>query len=70
MARKPVVQTHRAILATGETVDYGGAHITHWSFGGVDADGKKNGTHIRKVPVVTRFPLNILPENAPDDDDE
>lgn len=71
MARKPVVPTHRAVLATGETVDYGGAHITHWSFGGVDSDGKPNGEKPRVVPVVDRFPLNVLPENHnPDEDDE
>lgn len=69
-AKKPVVPTHRAVLATGETVDYGGAHPTHWSFGGVDGDGKPNGERPRVVPVVNRFPLNILPEVHVTDPDE
>lgn len=75
--RKPAHPTHRAVLVTGETVDYygppHGAHPTHWTFGGVDASGNKDGSPVRKVAVrshhlVTEFADAPLAEV--DEDDE
>ena len=64
MAKKPLVQTHRAVLVTGETIDYKGAHPTHWSYGGADADGKPDGSPVRVVPVMMRYPLTATEEGA------
>jgi len=67
MARKVFRATHRAVLATGETIDYYGAHPTHWTFGGVDADGKRDGSKVRKVAVVDRYPLTSVAGYEDDD---
>jgi hypothetical protein len=68
---EPVQPTHRAILVTGETVDYaGGAHLTHWTFGGVDAEGKPDGSPVRIVPVASIVPLESFPEYYEGDGEE
>lgn len=52
-ARKPAQATHTAVLADGSKQQYQGAHPTHWSFGGVDKDGKPDGSPVRVVPVLS-----------------
>lgn len=72
-AKLPANPTHRATLATGETVDYYGppfgAHHTHWSFGGVDSEGKPDGSPVRVVPVTSVAPIHVFPD-APQSTDE
>lgn len=56
---------HKAILLNGETVEYEGAHPTHWTFGGVDKDGKIDGSPVQTVAVQA-----IIPGTWPEDDYE
>lgn len=56
---------HRAVLLNGETVEYEGAHPTHWTFGGVDKDGKPDGSPVQTVAVQA-----IIPGTWPEDDYE
>lgn len=64
MARKVSMLTpHRAILSNGDTIEYEGAHFTHWTTGGVDANGQRNGT-----PVQTFAVISIIPGTWPEDD--
>lgn len=56
---------HRAILINGETVEYEGAHPTHWTFGGVDKDGRMDGSPVQTVAVQA-----IIPGTWPEDDYE
>jgi hypothetical protein len=67
-ASKPVKPTHRATLVTGETVDYAGAHPTHWTFGGTDAEGKRDGSPVRTVPVASIVPLESFPGYEKDEE--
>ena len=70
--KKVTVPTHRATLATGETVDFHGAHPTAWTFGGADEKGEKDGSRVRSVPVVSIHPLSVFDDaagNADDDED-
>ena len=55
--------THRAVLETGESVDYRGAHPTHWTFGGADADGKRDGSPVRIARVTSVYPLSASAED-------
>lgn len=68
--KKEVKPTHRAVLSTGETVDYAGAHPTHWSFGGVDADGNRDGSPVRTVPVTSVHHLSEFPDYEEDEDED
>jgi hypothetical protein len=78
MSRKPVVPTHRATLETGETVDYAGAHPTHWTFGReetVTSNGEKvrQPGRVRTARVVSVAPLSAYPDASyvsEDDEDE
>lgn len=66
MARKVrMLVPHRAILINGETIEYEGAHPTHWTFGGVDKDGKMDGSPVQTVAVQA-----IIPGTWPEDDYE
>lgn len=66
MARKVrMLVPHRAILINGETVEYEGAHPTHWTFGGVDKDGRMDGSPVQTVAVQA-----IIPGTWPEDDFE
>lgn len=63
---KEVKPTHRAHLANGESVEYAGAHPTHWSFGGVDSEGNRDGSRVRVVPVSY---VEELPQDEEEDED-
>lgn len=77
MAKKmnlPANPTYRATLVSGEQVDYYGppygSHPTHWTFGGVDSEGNKDGSPVRTVPVASISELKAHPDAPPPADDE
>jgi len=60
---KSVLPTHKAVLVDGRKIEYQGAHPTAWTFGGVDENGRPDGSPVETVPV-----LSILPGAVPDDE--